>query len=224
VEGGVTASIVFDLDGTLIDSAPDICAIANSVLSEEGAAPLTLAEATSFVGEGAARFIERARAARGVADTRHADMLAAFVARYDTAHDLTVTYPGTLETLDVLHTAGHRMAICTNKPEAPARAVLAHFGLLERFDAVIGGDTLQTRKPDPEMLLAAFAPLSDGPRLYVGDSETDAETARRAGLPFLLFTEGYRKAAVADLPHAAAFSCWSDLPGLVAELLERPRL
>ena len=215
------ARIVFDLDGTLIDSAPDIRALASAILAREGAEALSLAETRSFIGNGAAVFVARMRAARGIPDSEQARLLAAFHAGYDDAVDLTVPYPGVREALDALARAGHRLGICTNKPLRPCRAVLAHLDLLDRFPVTIGGDSTPFPKPDPAPLRAAFDALGPGPMLYVGDSETDAETARRAEVPFLLFTEGYRRGPAAEMPHDAAFSSFADLPDLVARLLDR---
>jgi phosphoglycolate phosphatase len=99
--------------------------------------------------------------------------------------------------------------------------VLSHFGLGPRFGAVLGGDSLSARKPDPAPLLAVLEALGAAEGVYVGDSEIDAETAERASVPFLLFTEGYRKAAVETLVHAAAFSHFDALPALVAERTSR---
>jgi len=115
--------------------------------------------------------------------------------------------------------AGHALGVCTNKPAEPARAVLAHLGLLDRFAVVVGGDSLPVTKPDPAPLRAALEALPPGAAVFVGDSEVDAETARAAGVPFLLFTEGYRKSPISALPHAAAFAHWGALPGLVARVL-----
>ncbi|ETX30003.1 phosphoglycolate phosphatase [Roseivivax isoporae] len=220
----MSARIVFDLDGTLIDSAPDIACVANGLLAEEGRAPLTLPETIGFIGEGAGVFVARMRAARDLPETAQDDLLARFVAAYETAHDLTRLYPGAGAALEALGAAGHRLGLCTNKPAIPARSVLAHFDLARHFGVVIGGDTLATRKPDPAPLRAALDALGGGPALYVGDSETDAATAAAADVPFLLFTRGYRKSAAADLPHAAAFDDWAALPGLVAGRLEAARL
>lgn len=213
------AAIVFDLDGTLIDSAPDIHGIANRLLAEEGHAPITLAQARSFVGMGASVFVQRMRAACGIAGDAHDDLLARFKAHYMTAVDLTRPYPGVPAALQALKDAGHDLGICTNKPIRPTEAVLAHLDLARFFDVVLGGDSLPVHKPDPAPLFAAYAALPDGPRLYVGDSEIDAATAEAAGIPFLLFTEGYRKAPVADLVHAAHFDDFACFPGLVAAQL-----
>ena len=158
------------------------------------------------------------RAARGIADDQQGPMLAAFMGGYHGAVGLTVPYRGVPAALDALAAAGHALGVCTNKPTEPARAVLAHVGLLDRFGVVVGGDSLPVTKPDPAPLFAALDALPPGPSVYVGDSEVDAATAQAAGVPFLLFTEGYRKSPVDALPHAAAFGDWDDLPGLVAAL------
>jgi phosphoglycolate phosphatase len=213
------ARIVFDLDGTLIDSAPDIHAIANAVLAEEGLAPITLAQARGFIGNGAPVFVQRLREARGLPDAEQPRLLAAFVARYEGAVALTVPYPGVAAALESLGRGGHALGLCTNKPVGPARSVLAHFGLDRHLASVVGGDSLPVHKPDPAPLQAAFAALGDGACLFVGDSEVDAETAARAGVPFLLFTEGYRKSPVDALPHAAAFADFAALHALVDRVL-----
>jgi phosphoglycolate phosphatase len=213
------ARVVFDLDGTLIDSAPDIRVVTNGLLAEEGAAPVSLAETRSFIGHGAPTFVARMRAARGLPDADHARLLAEFVRRYDSAVGLTAPYPGAVAALDALAAEGCAIGLCTNKPYRPAIAVLDHLGLTARFGSIIGGDSLPERKPDPAPLRAALEALGSGPAVYVGDSEVDADCARRAGVPFLLFTEGYRSAPVESLPHLAAFSDFEALPGLVRAAL-----
>lgn len=211
-------AVIFDLDGTLIDSAPDIHAASNAVLAEHGFAPLSLPQVRSFVGRGVPHLVDCLLAASGEdpQGALHARMVAAFSARYEEAVTLTEVYPGVPEALRALAEAGHLLGICTNKPLAPTRAVLAHLGLDGFFGTVIGGDSLPTRKPDPAPLLHAVDRIGRPRAIFVGDSEVDAETARAAGLPFLLFTEGYRKTPVQDLPHSAVFSDFAQLPGLVA--------
>ncbi|MFN3972289.1 MAG: phosphoglycolate phosphatase [Gemmobacter sp.] len=213
-------AVIFDLDGTLIDSAPDIHAAANRVLAEEGLAPMTHEQVRSFIGRGVPHLVARLLEASGDNPTgpRHARMMASFTAGYDDAVGLTRLYPGVVAALDVLAAMGCTFGICTNKPHAPTLSVLRHFGMLDRFAVVVGGDSLPLRKPDPAALLAAVAALGTSPVIYVGDSEVDAETAARAGLPFLIFTEGYRQTPLDRLPHHAAFSDWAELPALVQGL------
>ena len=213
------ARIVFDLDGTLIDSAPDIHGIANKVLEQEGCEDITLEQTHDFIGNGAAVFVGKMRKARGIGDGEQARLYADFVARYDDAVELTLPYPGVMAALDVLKARGHKLGICTNKPIRPCRSVLAHLKMDHYFDTMWGGDSLTVHKPDPAPLHAAFAALGDGPQLYVGDSDVDAETGRRAGVPFMLYTEGYRKCAVEEMPHTVAFDDFVGFPKLVQDLL-----
>ena len=208
-------NIVFDLDGTLIDSAPDIHAAANKVLVAEGLPEITLPQARGYVGHGAPVFIQRMRADLGLGEDRQAPLLAAFLELYESAVHLTEPYPGVVAVLESLKVEGHRLGVCTNKPIGPTRAVLAHLGLAQFFDVVLGGDSLPVRKPDPAPLLAAFDALGEGRGVYVGDSEVDAETAERAGVPFFLFTQGYRKTPVEELYHTASFDDFAALPALL---------
>jgi phosphoglycolate phosphatase len=212
---------IFDLDGTLIDSAPDIHAAGNAVLDAEGLAPVTADQSRSFIGNGARVYVERLeRAAAGVNDPARTDrMQQLFIAEYETAHSLTRVYPGVEAALASLRAQGWRLAICTNKPHGPALTVLAHLGWQGLFDAVIGGDSLPVVKPDPAPLQAAIAGLGGGPVVYVGDSEVDALTARAAEVPFALYTRGYRRGPVDTIPHQRAFDDWADLPGIARTLI-----
>jgi phosphoglycolate phosphatase len=216
----VGANIVFDLDGTLIDSAPDIHAIANRLLTTRDRAPIDLATARGFIGKGAPSFIAQLREALHLPESEQAPMLEEFLASYDDAVTLTHPYPGVEAALSLLART-HRLGICTNKPHRPCLAVLRHLGLDRFFDAVLGGDSLAVRKPDPRPLLATFEQMGAGPNIYVGDSEIDAETAQRAGVPLILFTRGYRKIPVANMPHAAIFDDFADLPKIVNDILAR---
>ena len=208
-----TARVVFDLDGTLIDSAPDIHGVANSVLAEHGK-QITLAQTHSFIGNGVAVFIERMLTAVSLPQNLQGDMLPMFKHAYLTAVEHTHPYTGVIAALDALKDAGHSMGICTNKPMAPCMAVLDHLALTPYFATFWGGDSLSVHKPDPAPLHAAFD--GQGPQIYVGDSEVDAETAQRAGVVFLLYTEGYRKTPLSEVPHTAAFNDFAQLPALVA--------
>lgn len=211
--------VIFDLDGTLIDSAPDIHATANAVLADEGLEGFDLVTIRSFVGRGVPALIEQMLEARGLADpARAARMAENLIARYEDAVGLTQPYPGVEATLEVLRQRGDVLGVCTNKPTAPAHAVLRHLGLDRYFAGVIGGDSGLPRKPDPATLLKLQQDLGDGETVYVGDSEVDSEAAKLAGLPFFLFTEGYRKTPAGELPHRALFSDFAELPGLIRAL------
>jgi phosphoglycolate phosphatase len=216
----VTANVVFDLDGTLIDSAPDIHAIANRLLAARDLAPIDLATARGFIGKGAPSFVAQLREALHLPESEQAPMLAEFLASYDDAVTLTRPYPGVETALSVLART-HRLGVCTNKPHRPCLAVLRHLGLDRFFATVLGGDSLPVRKPDPRPLLETFARLGPGPRVYVGDSEIDVETAERAGIPLILFSHGYRKTPVAAMPHAATFDDFADLPAILKDVLGR---
>jgi phosphoglycolate phosphatase len=217
MEGRVKAAI-FDLDGTLVDSAPDIRVAANTVLEAQRLAGLTLEETRSFIGAGAPVFVERMAAARLPAPDpeRVAAMLAQFLDLYEGAVTLTRPYPGVRAALESLAAGGWQLGLCTNKPEAPTRALLAHLDLARFFPVVVGGDTLPVRKPDPAPLRHAVAALGASAPVFVGDSETDAATAAAAGVPFALYTEGYRQRPVASLPHDWAFDDFAALPGWLA--------
>ena len=210
--------VIFDLDGTLLHSAPDIHRVANLVLGPAEIGTFTLAEVTAAIGSGVSVLVSRLAALRGIAvePDHHRRIVADFTVLYEDSHDLTRPYPGALDALTALAAAGHPLGLCTNKPHRPALAALRHFGLSDAFAAVVGGDSLPQRKPDPAPLRHSMSLLGATSALYVGDSEVDAETSAAAGVPFLLFTEGYRKTAREDLPHAAWFSDFADLPDLVA--------
>ncbi len=212
--------LIFDLDGTLIDSAPDIHATANKVFAARGIGSFDFATVRGFIGNGVGVLVSRLLEAKGLpgAGAQHEDLVAEFIRNYEEAVDLTSVYPGVLGALEELGFRGHPMAICTNKPESPALAVLRTFGLDRHFPVIVGGDSLAERKPHPAPLLAAKARLGLRRVLFVGDSEVDAETAVAADIPFALFTEGYRKAAVQTLGATVVFSDYGALPGLIRRL------
>lgn len=213
-------AVIFDLDGTLIDSAAQIHATTNRVLAAIGLGPTDRATVQSFVGNGLPALVDQLLAyhAAALPPAARADLIAAFAADYSANHDLTTLYPAVRGALGDLATKGAALGICTNKPIVPTRAILDHLELTPLFGTILGGDSLPSRKPDPAPLLAAVQTLRQPRSVFVGDSEVDAETARAAGLPFLLFTEGYRKSPLAAIPHTAAFSDWSELPELLRGL------
>lgn len=213
----MTASLVFDLDGTLVESAPQIMGVANEILAGEDAPPLALEETVSFIGHGARVFVERMIAARGLSQDIADRLYDDFADRAERNAEGADLFPGVAAALQAVAAMGHPLGICTNKPEAPARAMLVHLGIGGLFRAVVGGDTLPVLKPDPAPLHAAFAGLG-APALYVGDSEVDFATARAADVPFALFTRGYRRGGLDDFPGALTFDDWSAFPELVAGL------
>jgi phosphoglycolate phosphatase len=208
-------AVIFDLDGTLIDSAPEIHGAVNKVLAHYNLGSLTPDQVRSYIGNGAQVLIAKCLSAVEAPDfppllkVIHDD----FITLYEQSFTLTTLYPRVAEMLQTLAKRGHKLGICTNKPEAATRAVLRHFGL--DFPVIIGGDTLPQRKPDPAPLLKAHAMLGGNEVIFVGDSEVDATTAHAAALPFALFTGGYRTTPVADMAHDIAFDDHAALPDLI---------
>ena len=191
-------AVIFDLDGTLVDSAPDIHAAALALLAERGAPPVTLAQTHIFVGNGIAKFVERCLDAVG--QPANGAELAKAAARFEVIYraapaELTRPYDGVPEMLGALNARGLLLGVCSNKLEALTRQVLAGVGLDRHLRATVGGDTLTVMKPDPAPLIHAASLLGVGieEALYVGDSETDADTATAAGMAFALYSGGYRK-------------------------------
>jgi phosphoglycolate phosphatase len=216
-------AVVFDLDGTLIDSAGDLTDAVNRLLAEESRPPLGLAAVKGMIGDGARRLVERALAASGpeAPDAALDGLTARFLGHYE-GHGAVLTrpYPGVPETLAALKAAGRRLGVCTNKPGGPTREILAELGLAPFFDAVMGGDETPARKPDPIHLLAVAAALGAGAAsaVLVGDNENDAAAARAAGMPLILVAYGYARVPLAELPAAAVIARFADLPAALERL------
>ena len=215
----MTRAIVFDLDGTLIDSLPDMTASTNTLLVEEGLPPLDPSVVAGFVGSGVRVFIDRLIGASDLQASQYDDLMERFMALYVEATDHTEVFPHVIETLQALRNDGYALGICTNKPTAPMNAVLKAVGLDTVLDVAVAGDTLIQRKPDPEPLHHAFRQLGATQGVYVGDSDVDAETAQRAEVPFAFFTEGIRTKSIADIPHDAAFGDFRELPAICDGLM-----
>ena len=215
----MSGAIVFDLDGTLVDSAPDLHAAVNRMLAECGKAPLSLETVTRFIGNGIPNLVRLVMRERAIPQEEEAHMNALMLRHY-TAHpvDLTRPYDGVRAALTSLRAEGYKLGVCTNKFRAPSVQILDALDLSRFFDVVIGGDSLPVKKPDPAPLNAAFSDLKAPPLLYVGDSEVDAETAERAKIRFGLFTRGYRKSPVHALTHLFSFDDFSTLAGQVKAL------
>lgn len=215
----MTRGVVFDLDGTLIDSLPDIAAAANALLADHGLAPLPQSQIGSFVGMGERVFLDRLIAATALDVAQYDALMGQFITHYKASTGLTTVFPGALDAVKALKAEGYKLGICTNKPGVPLAAVLDALDLSKWFDVIIAGDTLPVRKPDPAPLRLAFDRMGATEGVYVGDSDVDAETAQRAGVPFAFFTEGIRTKPVEDIPHDRPFDRFGDLPAICSEII-----
>ncbi|MDP6954257.1 MAG: phosphoglycolate phosphatase [Alphaproteobacteria bacterium] len=210
------ATIVFDLDGTLIDSAPDLTEALNRVLDEQDLPPVTTAAVRHMVGDGAVKMIERGFAAAGRPwdDGLPLALRDSFLAHYeDCMTDNTVAFDGVRGALEALRGAGQTLAICTNKPEAMSETILSRLGLDHFFTSVLGGDSLAVRKPDPQHLLETIS-RAGGSReaaVMVGDSATDVGAARNAGVPVVAVSFGYTRIAPAELGADALIEHFDEL-------------
>ena len=189
-------TVVFDLDGTLVDTAPDLCGALNTVLVEQGVEPVPPEETLRLVGHGALAMIRAGIArSRDPEDFDTARLFDRFLDVYRSRLTrASRPYPGVPETLHELAGRGHPLAVCTNKTEDLARRLLAGLGLDWFGEAVVGADTFAWRKPDPRALEAAVARAGGAPEraALIGDSRTDVETARNAGVHSILVGYGYR--------------------------------
>jgi|SRR6185312_29572 len=217
-------AILFDLDGTLVDSVPDLAAAANGVLAELGRPPLGLAQVTRMVGDGVPALVERALAASGVVDTPLRVALDRFLALYEADPTrLTRPYPGVPEVLDQLAASGWRLGVCTNKPERATRSVLAGLGLERFFRVVLGGDSGPTRKPDPGPLRAALGAIGGTPgnAVMIGDHRNDIVAAQAAGMAVIFARYGYGSATLAGLAPDAVIDRFAELPQALRVIWQR---
>jgi phosphoglycolate phosphatase len=215
----MTPTLLLDLDGTLVNSAPDLMSALNRLMAARGLAPFPLAEVLTMIGDGVAALVDRALAARGLPPDLAA--VAAFSMDYG-AHVAVETrpYPGVEPALRALQAAGWRLAVCTNKPEALARTLLGSLGLLDKVAAIGGGDSFPTRKPNPAHTLATLA-AAGGDRsaaVAVGDHHNDVAAAAGAGIPCIFALWGYGPAS-AGADAAARAANFGEVPALAARLL-----
>ena len=216
-------TIVFDLDGTLVDTAPDLIDTLNFTLKRHGLPTVPYDEARPLIGGGAKTMIGRALVLDGrSATTADVDALyAPFVAHYaEHIADRSRPFPGVPPALDRLAAAGHRLAVCTNKLERLSKRLLDALELSERFAAICGQDTFGVQKPDPQMFRAtvALAGGAPGGAIMVGDSITDIRTARAANVPVVAVDYGYSDVPVATLGPDRVISSFADLPAAIAAL------
>jgi len=215
--------VVFDLDGTLIDTAPDLVDTLNLILAREALPAVPFAAARNMIGGGARTMIERGLAADGRASTREeVDRLYRdFVAHYsDHIADRSRPFPGLEAALDQLAEAGWRFAVCTNKLEDLSVRLLDALGLTARFDAICGQDTFGVQKPHPDILLRTIERAGGAPdrAVMIGDSATDINVARAAAVPVIAVDFGYTEIPVAQLAPDRIIDHYSRLPSTVFEL------
>jgi phosphoglycolate phosphatase len=202
-------TIVFDLDGTLIDTAPDLIDTLNLILTREGLPPVAYDDARSMIGGGARGMIEKALNAEG---------------RPGSKADLSRPFPQLEAALDHLAAEGHRLAVCTNKLEWLSVRLLNTLKLTQHFAAICGQDTFGVMKPDPEMLRQTILRVGGNPAraIMVGDSGTDVRTARAAAVPVIAVDFGYSEVPIATLQPDRLISSFADLASAIGEI-ERER-
>lgn len=221
------AAVVFDLDGTLVDTAADLHLVLAEVLGAEGFAAPSAAETRGMIGDGARVLVERALAA---ADTPPEPLLVdrlfeRFRSRYaEVPCRASTLYPGARELLERLAAEGVALGLCTNKPQGATMGLLRALDLDERFGAVIGGDVLRVRKPDPGHLAAVLDRLGAGPQqaVMVGDSHNDLCAARGLEMRCVLVSFGYTAEPAAELGADAVIDRLADLDDALRRLDSPP--
>jgi phosphoglycolate phosphatase len=222
----VRSTIVFDLDGTLVDTAPDLISALNYVLDREGLPAVPLASARNMIGAGARKLIERGLESEGrMMTVKEIDrMTADFIDYY--GQNIAVDskpFEGLEAALDDLTATGCRLAVCTNKLEWLSKRLLDQLGLSPRFAAICGADTFGVQKPDPAILKQTVARAGGelAATIMVGDAGTDIGVARRAGVPVIGVSFGYTEVPIAELKPDLLIHHMRDLPGAVGTLNSR---
>jgi phosphoglycolate phosphatase len=216
------ASIVLDLDGTLVDSAPDLASALNTVLDKRGFFTHSIDEIRLMIGNGVPKLVERGFNAVGMRlePAQLDELVAMFVKEYKTcATEHTRPYPHIVETLEKIHGMNIPMGVCTNKPEAFTKQILEGLGLAKYFSSVVGGDTTSTRKPDPQPVLACLRGLVSEPAssLMIGDSVHDVHAAHAAGVTIGVVPWGYGSAPVEELGADFVLHDLAGLPALIRD-------
>jgi phosphoglycolate phosphatase len=216
--------VVFDLDGTLVDTAPDLINALNFVLDREGLPPVPLHSARTMIGAGARRLIERGLELDGRAtSTQDITRLTSDFIDYYAAHiaDVSRPFEGLERALDDLSAGGYRFAVCTNKLEWLSKLLLDQLGLSPRFSAICGADTFGVSKPDPAILQQTVARAGGrlSSAIMVGDAGPDIGVARRAGIPVIGVEFGYTEVPIADLKPDRLISHMRELPAAVESLM-----
>jgi len=215
--------LAIDLDGTLIDTAPDLMSTLNTILARESLTPLAIEKAPEMIGQGAKVMLERGFAANGVTleGERLETLFTDFLDHYS-AHiaDESRPFPGVIEALDRFRADGWHLAVCTNKLEKLTRLLLEELGLTARFAAICGPDTFNLRKPDPNHLIKTIeaAGGTAGNAIMVGDSASDINAAKAASVPVVAVDFGYTDTPVSQLAPDVIISHFDDLWDAVAKL------
>lgn len=216
-------TVIFDLDGTLVETAPDLAAALNHALALAGHDPVSVDAVRHMIGDGARALLRRGIAVNGSEPPageieRWFDILIDYY--WDHVADESTAFPGAVGILEMLRGRGAKLAVCTNKPARHADKLLAALDLARYFDAVLGGDSLAVRKPDAGHLLGAVSAMGGDPAraVMVGDSANDVAAARNAGLPVVLVSFGYTPVPARDLGADALIDHYDELPGALAEL------
>lgn len=212
--------VAFDLDGTLADTGPDLAAALNHALVRLGRREVPEADVRHLVGHGARALLRRGLAETGEASEELVDAGFPIFIDYYLDHICVGTrpYDGLETVLERLAAQGIRLALCTNKAEVLTFALLDALGWNARFDSVVGGDTLPVRKPDPAPLFEAITRAGGGRAAFVGDSITDADTAKAAGLPFVAVSFGFSDRPVAQLGAGAVIDRYEELEAALTHL------
>jgi phosphoglycolate phosphatase len=216
-------TIIFDLDGTLIDTAPDLIDTLNVIFLREGLPPVPYEAARNAIGGGAKAMIARGVEAEGrvLAPQKLDQMFADFIAHYsDHVADRSRPFPGLVDALDMLAARGCRFAVCTNKLERLSVLLLGKLKLADRFVTICGQDTFSIQKPDPEILRRTITAAGGTLRhaVMIGDSNTDILTARAAGIPVIAVDFGYSERPISEFGPDRIINHFSQLPGSVAAI------
>jgi phosphoglycolate phosphatase len=214
-------ALVFDFDGTLIESAPEIAHCLNELLTANGRREVTLTEVEGMIGNGVSKLVERGFLATGGIPDDLREQTARYVDLYNNAPvGKTPLYEGVLETLELLRGAGYRMAVCTNKLQRATVKILDGMNLSRFFAVVAGGDTFPVRKPDPGHLMGVLDQLGvtrEG-AIMIGDSVNDIGCARAAGVRSVAVTYGYSSVPHAELGADVLIDRFADLPDALARI------
>lgn len=219
-------AILFDLDGTLVDTALDLTATMNVLLKRNGRREVDIADVRNMVGEGARTLMARAWVATGdAASETELDGLFDDFLEYYLAHiaDFSVAFPGLEEVLGTLAQSGAKLAVCTNKPEGAAHSLLEKLSLKHHFKAIIGGDSLAQIKPHPAPVLEAIERLGCVPQnaIMIGDSKTDIHAARAANVPVIAVSFGYSREPIHSFEPDILIDHLKELPGAIEDIFSK---